>query len=292
MSVSKRRIGLYTFEFIRKNTDKKLNSDAAKKYFNNLLKTIDNTIFKDKKIIITTSNKFYYLVDFTNGEMYNILFESAKVGHRPKLVDEETGIKRDNPKTLHEGEAEITHLSINYAADTFIVALEERIMGVTIGQIASYLNNFADTLPYKEQCTIKYSIIPYKDFKEHIKDFKRITVGHTIINKKTTGTEFLNLANFGDTVRNPIKITYKALRNDTIMPKLVEYWWDKLTGTGKIERIIIEGDSYDGAKIRLDTDSLKMKKDVDVKIHSDTGIVDSEDTFKQLNIILQDDIFE
>ena len=224
MSVSKRRIGLYTFEFIDKETNKKLNGNAAQNYFNRVLKTIDNTIFEDKKITISTSNKFYYLVDFTNDEMYNILFESAKVGHRPKLIDEETGIKRDNPKTLHEGEAEITHLSINYDADTFIVALEERMVGVTIGQIAAYLNDFIDTFSHKERYHIRYGIIPYKEFKEHIKDFKRITVGHTIIHKKDIGTEFLNLANFGDTVRNPIKITFKALRKDTIMPKLIESW--------------------------------------------------------------------
>ena len=293
MSANKRKIGLYTFEFIDKKTNDKLNGDNLNKYVNDLLKNIMDAEFEDKKITIETSNKFYYLVEFTNGEMINILFESAKVGHRPKLVDEETGVKRDNPKTLHEGEAEMTHLSIKYDADMLILALEERKVGLTIGQIATYFNNFINKCPPKKQYHVEYAIIPYKGFIEHIDDFSRITVGHVIIDKHKIGTEYLNQAEFGRTVRNPVELIFKANNRGSMAKELIIDWWNKLTGTGQeITRIRIEGESHEGAKIKLDTDSLKMIRHVDVNVLQDTGIVDSKDIFEKLNTILQDDIFE
>jgi len=205
------------------------------------------------------------------------------------LVDEKTGAKRDNPKTLHEGEAEITHLSIKYDIDKLFMAIEERKVGVTIGQIAIYLNGFIHKFPPEKQFFVEYNIIPYDGFIEQLPKFNRITVGHIIIDKQDIGTEYLDQAKFGSTVRNPIEITFKANNRGALAKGLIKSWWYALIGREEvIKRIKIEGVSHEGAKIRLDTESLKMVRNINVNILSDIGIVDSEDIFEQMKTILQD----
>ena len=56
----------------------------------------------------------------------------------------------------------------------------------------------------------------------------------------------------------------------------------------KINRIRVEGVSYDDSNIKLDTDSLKLIKHINVTVNEDTGIVDSEDMFNNLNTTLKD----
>jgi len=44
VSVSNRKIGLYTFSFINNETNEMLSKDDLKKYFNDLLKTINGRL--------------------------------------------------------------------------------------------------------------------------------------------------------------------------------------------------------------------------------------------------------
>lgn len=289
MSVSKRKIGLYYFEFVNQETNIELENEMLKSYFQSLIDTIIRTDFASKKVDVTTSNKFYYMVDITGtDEIRNLRFESAKTGHRPQLIDEETGLKRENPKNLHEGEAEITHLSIKPIDNRMIVALEERNVGITIGQFSAYLNKFISHLPIENQHIVEHGIIPYDGFINHLNDFSRITVGHLMIEKQDLGSAFLNLADLGDSVRTPVKLTFKADNRSTISRTLIKAW-DRVRGRShQIKRIRIEGNSHDGTKISLDTDSLKMIKHLDVDLIEEIGIVKSEDMFEKLELILRD----
>ena len=135
MSTNKRKIGLYSFEIVNKNNIK-LTERKLLRFFNTLVRFISAKEFSAKKEKIDTSNKFYYMsyhdikrknVDkYLKDESVSVIFESAKIGHSPKLIDETTGLKRENPKTYNEGEDELTHLVFKYKQNEILVALEER----------------------------------------------------------------------------------------------------------------------------------------------------------------------
>lgn len=296
MSTNKRKIGLYSFEIVNKN-NVKLTERELVRFFNTLIRFINVKEFSAKKEKTDTSNKFYYIsyhdikrkkVDtYLKGESVSVIFESAKIGHRPKLIDETTGLKRENPKTYNEGEDELTHLVYKYKQNEVLVALEERRVGVTASQIVKYLNKYILEFPLEKHYEINYNIIPYDNFLENLKEFKKIQVGTVYIDQQEVGSEFLNIAEFGETVRDPVEIVFKAPVRKTIKRKLVTKWYDLTTRSKKIKRIRLEGKSFDGAKIRLDTDSLKLTEHIDVKLIPDTGIVESEDIFKQLDTLIK-----
>jgi hypothetical protein len=59
LSVSKRKIGLYSLEFVNKENSK-LTDIKLINYFNLLIQNINGKEFKVKKEKIDTSNKFYF----------------------------------------------------------------------------------------------------------------------------------------------------------------------------------------------------------------------------------------
>lgn len=282
MSESKRKIGHYLIEFVNEQTMIKLENTYLKKYFNSLLDTIVKTSFELKKVDLTQTKKFYYIVDFE--EIDNIIcirFESAKIGHRPQLINETTGDKRSNPKSIHEGEAEVTHIAIKFNQDHMIVAFEERKVGLTINQFTAYLNKFIGQYNKDEPYNVSYEIIPYDGFEKHLQEFKRITVGHIIVDKQDLGSDFLNMANLGESVRTPVELVFKSEHGGTIKKELIRKWNEFIGREQKIKRIKIEGESNNGEKIRLDTDSLKMVKHLNVDLE-ETGTVNSNDLFSKL----------
>lgn len=296
MSTNKRKIGLYSFEIVNKNNIKLTDRELVK-YFNTLIRYINAKEFSVKKDKIDTSNKFYYIsyhdikrksIDkYLQGETVSVIFESAKIGHRPKLIDEITGVKRENPKTFNEGEDELTHLVYKYKQNEIVFALEERKVGLTASQIVKYLNKYILEFTPKKHYEISYNIIPYNDFLENLKKFETIQVGTIYIDQQEVGSEFLDIAEFGETVRDPIEMVFKAPVRKTIKRELITKWYDFTHRSKKIKRIRLEGKSFEGAKIRLDTNSLKLTEHIDVKLIPDTGIVESNDVFNQLGTLIE-----
>lgn len=297
MSTNKRKIGLYSLKIYNRQK-LQLKDDQLVQYFNTLIRFISAKNFEEKKEKIESSNKFYYISYhsiishkgwvYLRGEPIFIIFESAKVGHRPDLIDEVTGIKRENPKTYNEGEDEITHIAFKYKSDEIIFAIEERKAGVTIGQIIKYFNKYILQFPIKKHCDIIYDIIPYDGFLENLEKFKKIQVGTIYINQQDIGSEFLNIAEFGDSVRDTIEVSFKAPARQSIKHMLVSQWYNMTGRERKIDRIRLEGKSLDGSNLRLDTDSLRLTKHIDARILQDTGIVESGNMFDSLNTILKD----
>lgn len=288
MSVSQRSIGLYTFEFVNPNDGDRLEGEKLADYFNQLLDAIISKNFADKKLEISTSNKFYYLADSQGTNTKKIIFESAKTGHRPYLVDEETGAKRDNPKGLHEGEAEIAHLVTKTKKTEVVVALEKRLVGVTANQIQMYLNKFIHELPPEKRFFVEYYIVPFEGFIEHLNDFSRITVGSIYVDKAKIGSEHLRYSELDlQSVKDEVELTFKSHRGDSIKKDLVRNLYKKFDKQ-EIRRLRIEGKSQDNADIKLDTNSLAFLRKIDVKLLEDTGLVDSNDIFDHLTGIISE----
>jgi len=298
MSVGNRKIGLYSFELVNE-TNAKLEGDKMIKYFDFLINFINTKDYSIKICEIPETKKFYFLSECTPNEAKkNMIFKSAKIGHRPPLIKKETGNERENPKLIDEGESEKSHLVTKYSNDEIIVALEERKVGVTISQIVKYFNNYINQLPIETDYFrnlninthyfINLNIIPYEGFLEHLGDFSRIIIGTIEIDKQYLGSEYLNLANLGETVRENITITFKASRGESILKEMIRELYSKFTGSNrKIERIRIQGITSEDTKIQLDTNSLKKLERVDVDLDEITGLVRSNQMFQKLNAIVQ-----
>lgn len=298
MSVNKRKIGLYSLEFVNKRNQSKLTGSELVRYFNYLIQFIYIKDFEKRKEEIDSSNKFYFLsyhnikennVDvYLKGEVAFIIFESAKIGHCPDLIDGATGTKRRSPKNLSEGEDEITHLAMRYKNGEVMIALEERKVGITMGQIVKYLNKFILRMPIDNKYDVSYNIIPYDGFLENLEKFRKIQIGTIYIDQHYVGSEFLNAADFNDSVRDIVEVSFKAPLRKSIKQDLVKKWYSITGITKKINRIRLEGKSLEGASIRLDTENLKLTKHIDVKILEDTGIVESEDMFNHLDALVKE----
>lgn len=287
MSVKNRKIGLYSFKLINENKKKLINQELIN-YFDELIQYIQQKEYDDKLFEVHISNKFFFLDNYTsNKRIRNYLIKSAKTGHRPPLIKKETGEERDNPKLIDEGESERTHLVTKYNDDEIIVAIEERKVGATIGQIVNYLNSFNIQMPYEDHFFIKLDIIPYTGFLEHLRDFDRITVGIIEIEKKYLGTEYLEFADLGETTRQNIDVTFKANRRDSIIPEIITGLFNKFKD-GKIKRVRIQGVTHEKTGIQLDTDKLKKVEHIDVSLNDATGLVNKKDIFEKLNVIIKD----
>lgn len=299
MSAGNRKIGLYAFEFLNEK-EARLEGDKLVKYFDYMMDFIKNKEYTDKIYDIPKTNKFYFFSECTKIETKkNLIIKSAKTSHRPPLIKKDTGHERDNPKLMDEGESEKNHLVTKYKNEEIIVALEERKVGVTIGHIVKYFNDFINQLPIEEEYFrnqdiesryfINLHIIPYEGFLEHLNDFGRITIGTIEIDKQYLGSEYLNLANLGETVKDNLTVTFKANRGDSILKEMIRELYNKFTGNNqKIKRIRIQGITPENTKIQLDTNSLKKIERVDVDLDDTTGLVSSNNIFEKLNIIVKD----
>lgn len=288
MSENKRKIAYYSLTFQNVIKKEVLVGSELATYFNELLSFIINKDFAEKKVIVESSKKFYYMADYTDDKFVNIRFEAAKIGHRPFLVDEETGSKRDNPKKMHEGEAEISHMSLDFKEDEIILALEERMVGVTVKQIVGYFRSFIMEYAAEKRCEIDYFYMEYDDFIEKLRSLKKINVCKVYFSRESQGSEFFNFLPFDRSIRDSAELIIKPQVRQSIKKNFVEKAFE-VTGEGsKLSRIRVEGMQDDNAKIKLDSDSFKLIKHIDVKIDEDTGLVDSADIFTKLNQNLEE----
>jgi len=289
MSVRNRKIGLYSIELVNEN-ESRLKGEKLTEYFDGVINYIQTKEYDDKIFEISASNKFYFLDEyFSNETGRSYIFKSAKIGHRPPLIKKDTGEERDNPKLLDEGESEKTHIVIKYKDDEIIAALEERKVGTTIGQITNYLNNFISQMPNDDYYFINLNVIPYSGFLEHLNDFDRITLGIIEVDKQYLGSEYLNLADLGETTRENIDVTFKANPRKSILPESITKMFRKFEDKNKkIKRIRIKGTTPEKTKIQLDTNNLKKVEHIDVNLDDATGLVNENDIFENLSIILQD----
>ncbi|MBI9069954.1 MAG: hypothetical protein JEY94_00050 [Melioribacteraceae bacterium] len=287
MSTSKRKIGFYSIK-IERQTNESSNIDS--KVISTLIKEINKLDENERIYDIKKSNKFHFLNSQTkNKNIINIVFASAKYHHRPPLIDKDTGDRRDNPKSLTEGELESTHISLKILDDEIVVLMEERQVGVAIGSFVSYLKIYINRLlkTKKTSYTLSYSVIPKGNFLEELEKLKRIRLGNIYVEKQLLGSEYLNYSNRLEQVQDDLILTIKAKRNRSIKDNIREFSNLFFTEGERISKIRVYGESEEGNKILLDTDLVKMIEYLEAEVDDTTGIVDSATIFLKLNKILK-----
>ena len=133
---------------------------------------------------------------------------------------------------------------------------------------------------------VKYYIVPFESFLDYLNNFSRINVCQLFISRQHVGSEFLNYSEFTETMRDTLEITLKSKRRNSIQRGLIARFFQR-HNPEEIKRIRISGESIDGSKIKLDTESLLLIKNIDVDLIEATGIVDSNDILTKLASILE-----
>jgi ABC-type molybdate transport system ATPase subunit len=193
MSIKQRKLGFYS---LRVFTSGDLDTSLKPEPLHKLLKGIERLPEERRIRLITDKNKMQMLAEiYEHTKFSGVVFESSKYRHRPPLLNIK-GRKRDNPKTLEEGDAERTHVGFRFLSREAIMVLEERKSGLTAKMIHDYLSyflrlTFNKQLPY----ILSLSVIAKGTFQEELRKMARVKVGTVIVEKRLLGDEGIEFSN-------------------------------------------------------------------------------------------------
>ncbi len=259
----------------------------------NLFNYIIRFVWQERKMDINRENKVHALDSFSSNDnaTYHVVMKTAKYRHRPPLLDTINGTERDNPKRIHEGEPEKTHLAFKVLADEIILIMEDKKNGIAIGRFIDYLNKFRkryfdennnDIAKY----AIDWSILPKDDFLYELRSLSSVKIGEVYYDKQCMGSEFLNWSERTENVQRDIVISMRAIRGESIFDTIMDVY-DKFNVTDSvIKKIRISGKNINNNNVILDTDLIKKTEHVTVDIEEETGVVNTAEMFRQFNEIL------
>lgn len=274
MSIPRRKIGFYFLQFREFGVDENFLNVSE---MDNIIDYIINLPKQERIYTITASNKFHLLSDVArSGNIIKGIFKSAKYLHCPDLINRTNAVERPSPKDPDEGESELTHFSMKIKTKYVDLILEERKVGIAIGQIANYFNRYAGKYNPSKNYDIVYSIVPKKDFYNELRRLRRVYIVRFYTDKSMLADDYLKFTERTEEVKEDIEIEIKARRNFDIKNIVLDNY-DRESGITKneIHKIRVIGKNEDGNQVILDTDVMRKIENVEVDINEETGIVNS-----------------
>lgn len=242
--------------------------------------------------------------EMSSGKIQCITFVRSKYNYRPPLVDRGTGNRRDNPKTLSEGDEQKTHMVLSYRDDEVIVLLEEYKAGIGITSIAQYLNRFIRAYQEENDETPRYrienSFIPQDDFLKQMKSVDRITRLLITADRQILGSEQLNYCDRTEEVSEDITIEIHAKANKTLLQQVERLYsrWQDHSNPPSYRKIRVTGKDIDGndvpfgAELENGVPALieRLGKHEYIYAHRNfaTGEVNSQDCFLKMRELLDE----
>lgn len=237
-----------------------------------------------------TNTRFCRLEDITgNAKVQRLLFKSATHKYRAPLIDRRTGNERENPKALSEGERIKTHIAIRYKKDEIILCIESGSGTLGMQQIVNYLNYHAQNYHTANHTSKEYSfdfeIIVKQNFLRELKKLNRVMEGELYINKTVLGSETLGYSNRITQVKHDIKMVITAQRGVSITGAVTDIFNKFNSGKSTINKIRVKGKNENDNNVIIDTELIARTEFVNVKIHGETGEVNTTEIFKHLEAI-------
>lgn len=285
-----RKIGFYSLKLVRRNDETELLNPLL---LVELMEYI-NSLGKAGRKRDIAENKFYFLSDMENtsedANIQTLVFKHAEHGRRPPLINKDTLDERENPKELPEGESEKVHIALRYFEDEIILLLEEMRSAITIKRLVYYLEELAtafysssnETLPYK----IIYSTLVKDNFLEELSKLRRVSVGYISVSKQLLGSEFFNLSDRIEELKQDVVVEVRAEKNRSATG-FIEDIFNKLTSSEQqISKIRVYGIDEENFGVTLDTDIIKKIKFLEFETDLLTGEIDTPTILNQLTSIL------
>lgn len=289
-AVVTKKIGFYSVQLVKRN-------DPSQILLPERLKEVIDYISKLKKTDRKREmldNVFYFLSDVATvtdqPSIQTLVFKQAKYGKRPPLINKDTLDERENPKKLPEGEQEKVHIALHYKDDEIVLLLEEK-SGISIKRFIYYLEEFANQLynqlDKKRDYKLIYSTIAKKDFLTELNNLKRVFVGYVTTSKQLLGSEYLNLSDRTEEVRDNITIEIKAEKKRSIKDFFAEVYNSFVSSDKEIKKIRVYGFDDDDFGVTLDTEIIKRIQHLTLGTNILTGEIDSPAMLSKLISILK-----
>jgi hypothetical protein len=256
-------------------------SDILDGFFNYSIQNTNNN-----NAYMPSSNKIFWLSDYSqNSGRYKLLWNYSKTGRRLKIIEKHT-LSPTKEKYKDEGDLEKQHTLIkDYGVENKAVMVFERVQGgVTTKYIEEEINKYIEiNFPDLSNNGVRLNIDPIisRDFMGYLYKMKRIPVANIYVDKSVKfliDDEDMSIVDEEGSMRDTIKLIIKANYKESLSRKFIE-WLLKLKkdSKGKVQRIVIEGEGNIGP-IKLDTESIKLKRQLNISLDDD-GNIDSDDIF-------------
>jgi hypothetical protein len=247
-----------------------------------------------------SNDKFVFMDSSTKSQetddtmLLSILFKSAKHSYRAPLLNRNTVVARENPKTMLEGEQMKTHCLIKFKEGCAILFLETGQNMLTCNNITEYLNNSLTIYNSEKEEDDRivgkfcFDMIPRDDFSEVLASMSRVTLAEIYTDKEILGGEYLNFANPSEEMKDTVVMSVKAERGKNIIQCIYNFL-DNLGRNGsKIKRIRVKGKLPNDNESIIDTSFIIKKEFIETQQNEDTGEFNSVDMFKQLKLLSRD----
>lgn len=222
--------------------------------------------------------------------LYEILFKSARHSFRPPLINRNTTVERENPKTIEEGEIEKVHVVLKFEEDDVTIYMEKNRDGATINNIIDYFNHFLRKYIKEHNPDADYHFkgeqILRENFLEILNSLKKVSVTDVYYDKKILGGEYLNLSNRTVNIKSSVIVSIQSTRGNSIKEAAVDAF-NKFNGTknNSINKIRIKGKNDLNGDVVLNTDFIEMRETVDIEFDLNTGEINSTSAFRHLKAI-------
>lgn len=293
---SQRKVGFFYLTLIPRRNSKKTVSTCE--YIQTLFRFINAQSKKARKVNLN-KEKFCFIESHENSITPNtvkIVFKSARHSYRSPLVDKRTLNERKNPKSMDEGERTKTHCVINYnrdvlnGTDEVLLIMERSREGLSAAQFVIYLKQmiiyYEKTKLKNLSHTVNYQIVAKDNFEEELERLKRVKIATLHVSKKILGSESLNYSNKIVNVQDYLVMNVKAEKGKTIKEIAKDFLAKFISEGEEISKLRIEGTNNDDNDVILNTDLLAKREFITVDVDEDTGEVNSNSCFPELELLM------
>jgi hypothetical protein len=243
-----------------------------------------------------SGDKFAYFdsIGLYADETISILVKSAKHGYRAPLIDRNTVVVRDNPKTINEGEQMKTHMVLKFTDTDIVCIMEIGLNMFTCNDLITYLNKMVARYNEEKEETRQIhglfgiQMIMRNDFSNALESMNRVTCANVYVDKRVLGGDLLNFSNRTETIKESVVMSIGVTKGNSAK-EFAKDVFRRIAGANTVvKRIRVKGISNMGAESIIDTEFFGKKDIVDVNRNSDTGEYDSSEMFKVLKGLADD----
>jgi len=286
MNRKKRKIGFYYLVLSNERVVGLIIKDELEKLFNFI-----NSLGRQSKMVQLRPDKFCLLSTVNNdGDIRELVFESAIHDYRAPLLDRRTASTRENPKTMNEGETMKTHLVLKYIDGEVLVIAEKFRGGLSMKEILGYLKKMKQQLEASSNIELAYSFeiqtIAKDNIQEELNAMTRVISAELYVDKQVIGSEALNYSDRISTVKEEIVITVRSKRLEDLRNTAQDFW-NKFSGRQtEIKKLRIEGKNRNNNPVMIDTSFMEKRETVDAFFHSETGVVDTVALLANMRVVI------
>lgn len=251
----------------------------------------------DRKRSILHCKKVYWLSECKINDNHDVdmVFKSAKSDHVRKVINVTTmEYNKNAQKGPHDGDEEKTHICIRSSENNndFLCVFEKYYYGVTINQIKNYINSALKEYTDATSCNYIYFMdfieMPGDEFIDQLNNMSTVSCLSMDVEYGALSDDFMKFSGAGEGYRDTLEIIMKRRgrsKKDTISKNSVQAFFNDYNDKNVIRRIRVDGKGKNGC-IQIDTEIIKLKKEIDVETSADTSEVDDRSFFDVVNKVL------